>query len=363
MDTETKIELIKRAPTEEIIGEDELRQKFEAGEKINAYIGCEPSGKVHLGTGLMTSYKIKDFIEAGVNFKIYLASWHAWINRKLGGDTTKIKQAAEHFRHAFLSLGVPKDKVTFLRPEEEYKDIGYWEKTIAVARELTIPRAMRTIEIMGRQEQEAVHVSDLFYTPMQVADIFQFDIQIAYAGMDQRKAYVVAREVGEKIGYWKPICVHSHLLQGLAAPSGQIPSEPQEQKQILASIKMSKSKPETCIFIYDSPDDIKKKMNNAFCPAKEIKFNPVLDIVKYIVFREKKTFGINRPQKFGGDLQFESYEKLEQAFAEGGLHPMDLKAATADALVDILKPVRDYFEKNAEAKKTLDMMNQFTITR
>lgn len=364
MDVETKLELIRRAPTEEIIGEEELKQKFETGEKINAYIGFEPSGKVHLGTGLITSFKMKDFIDAGINLSVYLASWHAWINRKLGGDMEKINTAADHFRHAFISLGIPENKVKFIKPQEEYIDIKYWEKTIAVARELTIPRAMRTIEIMGRQEAEAVHVSDLVYTPMQVADIFHFNMDIAYAGMDQRKAHVVAREVGEKTGFWKPICVHSHLLQGLATPPiWPLPSDPDEQKQMLASIKMSKSKPDTCIFIYDSIEDIKRKMNNAFCPAKETKFNPVLDMVKHIVFREKKIFEIKRPEKFGGSLQFENYSELEKVFADGKLHPMDLKNATADVIADILTPVRNYFEKNQDAKKTLEMINEFTITR
>jgi tyrosyl-tRNA synthetase len=275
----------------------------------------------------------------------------------------KIKEAAEHFKHAFIACGVPKDKVKFIKPDEEY-NLGYWEKVLAVSRELTIARTLRTVEIMGRKEAEALHVSDLIYTPMQVADIYQFNVNVCQLGMDQRKANMVAREVGEKIGFWKPICIHNILLQGLATPPiWPLPSDPTEQKQALASIKMSKSKPDTCIFIYDSPEDIKRKMNNAFCPAKEIKFNPILEVVKYIVFREKKMFEIKRPAKFGGDLQFESYAALEQSFVEGKLHPMDLKIATADVLADILAPVRSYFEKNADAKKTLEMINQFTVTR
>jgi len=307
---------------------------------------------------------MRDLIEAGIEFRVYLASWHAWINKKLGGNMDKIKEAAEHFKHAFIACGIPKEKVRFIEPEEEYKEISYWEKVLAVSKELTIARALRTVEIMGRKQADALHVSDLIYTPMQVADIFQFDIDICQLGMDQRKANVVAREIGEKIGFWKPICVHTHLLQGLATPPiWPLPSDPTAQKEVLASIKMSKSKPDTCIFIYDSPEEIKRKMSNAFCPAKETKFNPVLDIAKNIVFREKEVFEIKRAERFGGDLQFESYESLEKAFADGKLHPADLKLATADVLIDVLTPVREYFEKNEDAKWTLEMMNKFAITR
>ena len=37
--------------------------------------------------------------------------------------------------------------------------------------------------------------------------------------------------------------------------------------------------------------------------------------------------------------------ELEKAYSSGGLHPADLKAATTDALVEVLEPVRKHFEK------------------
>jgi tyrosyl-tRNA synthetase len=50
MDIESKIELIKKSPTEEIITEEELREKLKTGEKLKHYIGFEISGLLHLGT-------------------------------------------------------------------------------------------------------------------------------------------------------------------------------------------------------------------------------------------------------------------------------------------------------------------------
>jgi len=49
-------------------------------------------------------------------------------------------------------------------------------------------------------------------------------------------------------------------------------------------MKMSKSKPNTCIFIHDSPEEIRQKINGAFCPPKEVGFNPVLDWAKHLIF-------------------------------------------------------------------------------
>ncbi len=341
---------------------EDLRLLLETEEHPVAYNGWEPSGLVHLGTGVICAYKMKDFAEAGIRFKAYLSTWHAWLNNKLGGDLDLIKQAADLFKHSWIALGVPKDKVEFIYSDELYDDLDYWAKTVLISKNISIARGRRTLEIAGRKETEARMVSDFLYTPMQVADIFHLKVKICQLGIDQRKANVVARELGEKLGFWKPVCVHHHLLQGLEKPKVWPIPEGQE-KEAVASAKMSKSKPETCIFLYDSPEEIKQKMNKAFCPEKTIQFNPIIDICKYIIFRERETFKIERPTKFGGNVEFQNYNELEKAFEQGKLHPQDLKNATANELAAILEPVRRYFESNKEAKEHLDTVKNVKITR
>ncbi len=362
MDIETKIELICKPPTEEILTPEDLRTLLETEEHPIAYNGWEPSGLVHLGTGLICAYKIKDFVEAGIRYKAYLSTWHAWLNNKLGGDLETIRKAADLFKHSWLALGVPKDKVEFIYSDELYDDLDYWAKTIKIAKNLTIARGRRTLEIAGRKETEARMVSDFLYTPMQIADIFHMQVKICQLGIDQRKANVVARELGEKLGFWKPVCVHHHLLQGLEKPKVWPIPEGQE-KEALSSAKMSKSKPETCIFLYDTPEEIKQKMSRAFCPERTAQFNPVLDITKHIIFREIQTFKIERPAKFGGPTEFQSYRELETAYTQGKLHPQDLKNSVAEELIKILGPARTYFKNNAEAKNCLSAIKNAKITR
>jgi tyrosyl-tRNA synthetase len=362
MDIETRIALISRPPTEEVLTPNDLRQLLEVEEHPIAYNGWEPSGLVHLGTGIICAYKMKDFIEAGIRFKAYLSTWHAWINKKLGGDLALIKKAADHFKHSWIALGVPEDKVEFIYSDQLYDDLSYWAKTVAVAKNLTIARARRTLEIAGRKETEANYVSDFLYTPMQVADIFQLEVKICQLGMDQRKANVVARELGQKLGFWKPVCVHHHMLQGLEKPAiWPIPEG--KEKEALASAKMSKSQPQTCVFIYDSPEEIRTKIANAFCPEKVIEFNPIIDICRHIIFRETETFLVERPARFGGATEFNDFEELAKAYREGKLHPLDLKKAVAEELTKILAPVRKYFATNREAREGLEVLRRAQVTR
>ncbi|MGD8507044.1 MAG: tyrosine--tRNA ligase [Candidatus Bathyarchaeota archaeon] len=362
MDIETRIALITKPPTEEVLTPNDLRELLEVDDHPIAYNGWEPSGLVHLGTGVVCAYKMKDFIEAGIRFKAYLSTWHAWINRKLGGDLELIRKAADLFRHSWIALGVPEDKVEFIYSDQLYEDLSYWAKTISVAKNLTIARARRTLEIAGRKETEANYVSDFLYTPMQVADIFQLEVKICQLGTDQRKANVVARELGQRLGFWKPVCVHHHLLQGLAKPAIW-PISKGEEKEALASAKMSKSQPQTCVFIYDSPEEIRTKITNAFCPEKAIEFNPIIDICKHIIFRETETFHVERPTKFGGTTEFSNFEGLVKTYRDGKLHPLDLKKAVAEELIEILAPVRRYFATNKEAREGLETLKKARVTR
>ena len=375
MDIEKKIELITRKPTEEILTVNNLKHLLEIGMPLQHYIGFEISGYIHLGTGLMAGAKIADFQKAGIKTRIFLADWHSWINDKLGGDLEVIQKVAlsyfkEGMKQSIKVMGGDPDKVEFVLASEILEKGDYWRTVIDISKNVTLARMMRSITIMGRQMGEAIDFAKLIYPAMQVADIFYQGVNIAHAGMDQRKAHVIAIEVAEKLKYhplkWnekkvKPVAVHHHLLLGLQEPPKWPIESEEEFREIKAAMKMSKSKPYSAVFIHDTPEEIKQKLRKAFCPAKEVNYNPVLDWAEHIIFREEPTeFTIHRPAKFGGDVTYTTFEELKRDFAEGKLHPLDLKNAVAEYLIELLKPVREYFEKHPEP---LELMREVRVTR
>lgn len=60
---------------------------------------------------------------------------------------------------------------------------------------------------------------------------------------------------------------------------------------------------------------------------------------------------------------YTDYEDLASEYANGSLHPGDLKPALAKALNTILQPVRDHFENNAEAKALLKQVKAYKVTK
>ena len=126
---------------------------------------------------------------------------------------------------------------------------------------------------------------------------------------------------------------------------------------------MSKSKPDTAIFMTDSEEEINRKIKKAYCPEKVIDENPLLEYAKYIIFEKFREVKVERPQKFGGNVAYGSYAELEKAFGKGELHPMDLKTAVADYTNKTIGPVRNHFQTNTKARKLLEQVQSFEITR
>jgi len=357
MDLETRLELIKRPPTEEILIEEELKQLLENNEHPQHYQGFEISGMLHLGNLIVSGFKINDFIKAGIKCQAYLADWHSFINNKFEGNWDKILIAAKYYEEAF-KIFCPGVKIV-VGSNLYHNNDEYWKRIMKFSKHMTLARTLRCMTIMGRNENDKLDLSQYFYPPMQAVDVKEIGADMPHGGMDQRKAHVLAREIFPKIGWKKPVAVHHHLLMGIAEP---VKLDTKDKLEKVTASKMSKSKPWTAIFIHDTEEQIKEKLKKAWCPEKQTEMNPILEIVKHIVFHENKIFRIERDTKFGGTVEFESYEELEEEYGRGEIHPKDLKENVSREISKIIEPIRKHFEKPSE-RKLLDVFREIEITR
>ncbi|MBS3099840.1 tyrosine--tRNA ligase [Candidatus Pacearchaeota archaeon] len=358
MNVEDRFNLIREVG-EEVITEEELKKLLEEKKHPIAYDGFEPSGKIHIAQGALRVININKMIKAGCKFKIFVADWHALANNKLGGDLDKIQTVGKYFIEVWKAAGIDTTNVEFVWGSDLVKDEKYWEKVMKVAVNSTLNRIVRCSQIMGRSESESLQASQIFYPCMQCADIFHLGVDIAQLGMDQRKVNMLAREIGPSLGFWKPVAVHHHMLMGLQEPPEE--NLPEIEKKI--AMKMSKSKPDTAIFMHDPEQEVKRKISKAYCPERKTKDNPIIEYMKYIIFEKYKKIKIERSSKFGGDLELNNCHELESLFSEGKIHPLDLKNTAAKYINEILNPVRQHFEKNKKAKALKEEVESFNITR
>jgi tyrosyl-tRNA synthetase len=207
---------------------------------------------------------------------------------------------------------------------------------------------------MGRSDTDKLSASQILYPLMQAADIFYLPADICQLGLDQRKVNMLARDVANKLNRPKPVAVHHHMLMGLQ----QLPDSNLDTIERTIQLKMSKSDPDNAIFMLDSPSDIKRKIKKAFCPPKQIEENPILEYCKYILFELIDTFEIDRPEKYGGYVEYKSYSELEKDYAADKLNPADLKPAVTKYIQQLTEPIRKHFETDKKAKELASFVQE-----
>jgi tyrosyl-tRNA synthetase len=334
---------------EECIQEDELRKLLEVKDHPVAYDGFEPSGRMHIAQGIMKAINVNRLTKAGCLVKIWVADWFAMLNNKMGGDLKKIKKVGEYMIEVWKAAGMDMDNVQFLWASEEINKNpdDYWGRVMDIATKNNLKRIIRCCTAMGREESDDLSAAQIFYPCMQCADIFYLKADICQLGMDQRKVNMLAREYCDQVKpriKHKPVILSHHMLMGLK--EGQA--------------KMSKSDPDTAIFMEDTAADVGRKIKKAFCPEGVVKDNPVLDWTKYVVFGARDVVPVTF--KSGETKEYTSYEELEADYASGVLHPSDLKPAVTAVINSLLEPVRQHFKKGAP-RDLLDTIKRYKSTR
>ena len=303
--------------TVEVVTEDDLRALLAQPHK-KVYAGYEPSGEIHLGH-LVTVNKLVDLQNAGFEVIVLLADLHAFLTRK--GTMEKVGELAEYNQRCFEGLGLK--NVKYVLGSDLQLNRDYELLVLQLSQQITLNRATRSMDEVGRQMDHPT-VSQMVYPLMQMADIAMLGVDAAVGGIDQRKIHMLAREHLINFGYKPPVCIHTPILNGLDGK------------------KMSSSQG-NYISIADTEEDILKKCQKAFCPP-EIAENPILQIFQHHIFPRLPEITIKRPEKFGGDRTFTTYQDLEASYGKGEVHPLDLKKSCGECLVEIFEPVREYIK-------------------
>lgn len=357
MNPEDRLALIEEV-AEEILGKEELLELLKSKKEILAYDGFEPSGKIHIAQGILRAINVNKLTQANVKMIFFVADWFALMNNKMDGDLEKIQTVGKYAIEVWKACGMDMKKVEF-KWASEHMSQEYWLQVVRIGMANSVTRITRCAQIMGRTEKDALSGAQIFYPCMQAADIFHLGVDIAQLGMDQRKVNVLAREVAPKLGLKKPIAIHHRMLMGLTPPQN---TDATGAEAAIAK-KMSKSNPNSAIFMTDSGEEVKRKFKKAYCPEGEVQDNPVLEYFKHIIFEKFNEVTIERPEKFGGNVSFSSYTDLEQAFVDKEIHPMDVKATAAIYISELLEPVRKHFKENATARKLLEKVESYAVTR
>ncbi len=329
---EEKLNLIKRN-TAEIIGENELQELLTKKNPV-VYWGTAPTGKPHVGY-FLPMLKIADFLKAGFKVKILLADLHASL------DNTPwdcLEQRYEYYAKVIPlmieAIGVNVKNLEVVRGSSYQLKPGYMFDVLKFSSFVSVKDANKAASEVVKLGDNP-KLSGLIYPLMQVLDEQYLGADVQLGGTDQRKIMVLARENLPRLGYKRRIEVMNPLVPGLIGK------------------KMSASNPQSKIDLLDDFETVKKKLNKADCVEGEPD-NGVMAFVKLVIMTIKKDkkekFVIERPAKWGGNIEYLDYETLEQDFVEKKLHPQDLKVAVAKEISNLLS----VFEKHRKSIEEID---------
>lgn len=318
-----ELSLIKR-DTEEVITNEELKNLLEIKSKPTSYWGVAPTGPPHIGYYRAIA-KQKDLVDAGFNHKILIADIHAYLDDRKS-PWEELEKRSKIYEECFKLLGL-NEGVEYIRGSSIQETKDYQNEVLKASALVTVNRAIRAASETCRMENPKV--SSLIYPIMQSLDCWALDVDAAYGGTDQRHVYALSRELLPQLNHNAPTVI--------LTPLG---------KSTTGKEKMSASKRESRLELFAQPEVIRKKIYEAFCPPKILEENPILEYNKYFIFPRIQELKMEREQKFGGDVTFKDYQSLEKAFLEGNVHPLDLKRTTAEHIIKILKPIREYFSNS-----------------
>lgn len=324
MNTEERFDLITRN-LQEVISESELKELLKKKKSPTVYWGTMTTGSPHIAY-YFPMLKLADFLRAGLTVKVLIADLHAALDGVAWEELAKREAYYTALIKAMLgSIGVDIKKLQFVKGSAFQLKPKYFEDVLKMS-------MLSSVNDTTRAASEVVKMMDnpklgnLIYPIMQALDEVYLDADIQFGGLDQRKILVFAREFLPKIGHSARVELMNPMIPGLVG------------------VKMSSSVAGSKIDMLDSEDTVSKKVKAAICEEGNPN-NGIMGFLKYVIMvlhqDKKKKFTIERPEKFGGNTEYSTYEELEKDFIEKKLHPMDLKNAFTKELNSLLKPVRE----------------------
>ena len=294
-------------------------------KNISVYWGTMPTGSISIAY-FFPMLKIADFLKTGMKVKILIADLHAVLD---GVSWNLVDKRFDYYKEAITlilkTIGVDIKKLEFVKGSEFQLKPEYMYDMLKLSSITTTHDATKSASEAVKTAREGnVKVSGLIYPLMQALDEQYLGVDIQFAGLDQRKILVYARENLPKIGYNSRIEIMNPMIRGLVG------------KQMSSSIEATK------IDLLNDEETVIRKIKNAECIAGDSD-NGIMALMKYLVFiiKDGKEFIVDRKKEHGGNLKYKNYESLEKDFLSKKLHPLDLKNAVAKEINFLLKNFRE----------------------
>lgn len=216
---EQSLELIRKG-ADQLIGEDELREKLAAGRRLIVKLGLDPTAPdIHLGHTVVLR-KMKTLQELGHQIVIIIGDFTGKIGDPSGKSKTRIQltdeqvraNAATYFEQVFRVLDREK---TMIRYNSE------WLGTLSLADALEMAAAVTVARMLERDDfrtrfngGSAIGIHEFMYPLLQARDSIALEADIEVGGTDQTFNLLMGRTLQKHFGCSPQAVITMPLLEG-----------------------------------------------------------------------------------------------------------------------------------------------------
>ena len=306
---------------------------MENNEKKIIFSGIQPSGDLHLGNYIGA---IKNWVDIADDYNCFycIVDMHSITVRQ---NPAELRKRSQLQLAQYVACGLDPDKNTlFIQSHvHEHAELGWILNCYTMFGELS---RMTQFKDKSAKHAENINGGLFTYPTLMAADILLYQADYVPVGEDQKQHVELTRDIAERFNnlYGDTFTVPEPFIPKVGARIMSLGTP---------TSKMSKSDPQGCVFIMDSPDEIARKFKRAVTDS---------DTENCVRYAPDEKPGVANLMNIYASVTGKTFEEIENEFAGQGYGAF--KPAVGEAVIETLRPIREETERILKDKAYLQQI-------
>ena len=293
--------------------------------------GVQPSGDLHLGNYLGPIRHWPKMIEE-YDCYFFMADLHTITVRQ---DPAALRRRVLTQVAQYIACGLDPEKCTIFIQSHvpAHAQLGWVLDCYTMFGELS---RMTQFKDKAAKHKDNINAGLFTYPALMAADILLYQPDYVPVGEDQKQHVEICRDIAERFNgvYGEVFRVPEPYIAKVGARIMSL-NDP--------ASKMSKSNPEGCVALMDSPEDVMRKFKRAVTDS---------DTERCVRYAPGEKPGVSNLIQIYASAVGKSYEEVEREF--DGLGYGRFKPAVGEAVVELLRPIREETDRLLADKAYLE---------
>ena len=298
-----------------------------------SFSGIQPSGNLHLGN-YMGALRHWPTFQDEYDCVYCVVDEHAITVRQ---EPAELRRRTLELFAQLIACGIdPNRSIIFIQSHvPAHAELSWVLNCYTMFGELS---RMTQFKDKSAKHADNINAGLFTYPSLMAADILLYQTDIVPVGEDQRQHVELARDIVQRFNG-----VYGDVF---TMPEAMIPKFGARVMSLnQPTSKMSKSMPEGCVFVMEKPDDIMRKFKRAITDS---------DTVNCVRYDREAKPGVATLMDIYSACTGLSFEAIEQEFEGKGYGVF--KPAVGEAVVEMLRPVREETERLMKDKGELERL-------